>query len=108
MKAGRLDRRITIQELTVSRDEYGDAEQTWSAHLTDIAAQVIPLSGREEYFGAQVNAKATHRFNVRWRSGIEPTMRILFDGKCWDIERIDEMGRRDGLAIYAFAYPERD
>ncbi len=77
MRAGDLRHRVTIQQLTTTRDAEGVTTETWT-NVATVWAAVEPLQGRE-YFQAQaVNAEVTTRVRIRYRAGIVPTMRILF------------------------------
>lgn len=108
MKAGDLDRLITIQSLTVTQNDLNEDIEEWSDYLTNIAAQVKPLTNRELWAASQVNSEITHRFIIRWREGINERMRIVYDGKYWNLSTPLEIGRREGLSIWAWAYPERE
>lgn len=100
MRAGELDRTITIQTLTTAPDAYGEMLPTWTTFAT-VNAKVRPIRG-EEYFAAQqVNARVDSIFLIRWLAGVLPTMRISYDGQLWDIRSLNEIGRREGLEIYA-------
>lgn len=69
MKAGTLDRRITIQRQTETKDSYGSVSIAW----TDVAtvwASVAPITGKEYLQAAAVQDETTARIVIRWRSGI--------------------------------------
>ena len=42
-------------------------------------------------------------FVIRWLAGIDATMRVVHDGKVYDIQGLAEIGTRDGLEITATA-----
>lgn len=84
MDPGVLNRQITIQQYTASRDSYGGEVQAWSDVATSWAQKVHRTS--REFFAAQkVNAETTDIFIIRFRSGIIAKMRVIFDGKTYDI-----------------------
>lgn len=103
MQAGKLDRRITIQEPVVSQDGYGEPIATRWSDVATVRAQVIPVSGREYFDAAAVRAEKTTRFRIRWRRGVTETQRIVYDGRNYNIRSIVEIGRREGLEIAAEA-----
>lgn len=103
MQAGKLDRRITIQEPVISQDDYGEPVVTGWADVATVWAQVVPVSGREYFDATAVRAEKTTRFRIRWRSGLTEAMRIVYDGRNYDIRSIVELGRREGLEIRAEA-----
>lgn len=103
MRAGQLDRRITIQQFATSPDSFGQPIETW----TDVAvvwAQITAESGGESYAAEQRTAKQVVTFTVRYRAGIRPkSHRVVYDGEIYDVENVEEIGRREGLAIKAYA-----
>ena len=103
MDPSNLDRRITIQEPVVSKDGYGEDVVTGWTPVATVWAQVIPVSGREYFDAAAIRAEKTTRFRIRWRSGVTEAMRIVYDGRSYDILGIVEIGRREGLEIRAEA-----
>jgi SPP1 family predicted phage head-tail adaptor len=100
MQSGHLDRRITIETLTVSRDSYGGKVETW-AELASVWAQATPWQGREAVAADQVVARAEMRFKIRYRADFDAKARIQYEGQAWDIIRIDEISRREGLFVWA-------
>lgn len=103
MEAGRLDRRVTIQQSQVTgHNSFNEPIRTW-VDLATVWAQVTDVGGREYFAAAAVQAERTSRFLIRWRSDVTETMRISYGGKIYDIRSIAEVGRRVGLDIRAQA-----
>ena len=103
---GKLDRRITIQTPTDGQgEEYGEVTQTWTDWL-ETYANVYSGGGREFEAAKQINADIDTQFQIRWISGLSPKMRIYYDGLYYDIYRIQEVGRRQRLNIWARARQE--
>lgn len=78
MKIGKLRQRITIQEYVATRDSFGAEVPAW----TDVAtvwASVTPVSGKEYFASAQVNAEVTTKITMRYLAGITPKMRVVFE-----------------------------
>lgn len=109
LAAGALDRRITFQAETEVVDPQGSGEpvKTW-ADVVTVWANVQPLGGRELFASQQTAAKVDTRYRIRWRSGVTPeAMRILDEnGRIFDIQAVQEIGRREGLEILATARGE--
>ena len=89
MKIGQLRHRVTIQEKTVTADAYGAESITWSDYLT-VWAAVAPLSGREFLEGRNLENEVSHRIRIRYREGLDPTMRVSWDSRVFDIEAVLE------------------
>jgi SPP1 family predicted phage head-tail adaptor len=100
MEAGKLDRRIRIDERTVVQDGIGGETETWVERAT-VWAEKRDLSGRELILAQQEAATATTRFVIRFRDDVAQTDRIVYDGVNHDIQHIAEIGRGEGLEILA-------
>lgn len=80
----RLNKRVTIKQLTTTVDEYGQPLEEW----TDIAtvwAGIEPLQGREFFSAMQENAEVTTRIRIRYREGIDRTMIVDYNGTQFEI-----------------------
>jgi SPP1 family predicted phage head-tail adaptor len=91
---GALDRRITLEQPTETRDSYGEAVPVW-AELATVFAEYEPLQGREQVEAQGINADLSARFRIRYRPDVVPTtkMRIVYDGQTYGIEAVTEAGR---------------
>lgn len=102
MLAGKLDRRIELQEQVAGVDENGQANGAWLTVAT-IWANFKPGTGKE-FVAARVNdASAPATFEIRWRDSVPLTARILFDGQSYLILSAIPIGRRKGWQILAEA-----
>ena len=93
----KLRHRLTLQVKTHAQDPAtGEDLVTWSNWLADEPAEVVPLSGREFIQSAAAQAAVDTRMTIRWRSGVEPTMRVVFDGNNYQISAVlpDPSNRR--------------
>ena len=86
MEAGKLDRRITIQQATVTRGAGGGETRTW-ANLATVWANVRPMSGREFTAGQQLG-EVTTTFQIRYRSDVVEKMRVSYDSKTYNIRAV--------------------
>ena len=90
-KAGRLDRRITIQRATTAADGYGTPVETWADVATVWAHVSYPLTGSGETQYDAVHLATTNVvFTIRHRDGLLHTDRIVYNGHNHDITRIAE------------------
>lgn len=102
MRAGGLDRRVTLQRFTSTQDEYGEEIQTW-ADLATVFAEVRQQGGQEFLAAAQIQASKRVVFFIRWYPGLTPLDRVSFDGTLHDIAEVREIGRRDGVELHCEA-----
>lgn len=66
MRAGDLRRKVLIQIRTVTQDTFGQQSVNWSDYMTNVPADIQPLSGRELVAAQAVNAEVTHTVVVRY------------------------------------------
>lgn len=95
LAAGRLNRRVTLQTRTTTRDAHGGETETFTAGQT-IAAEVRYGNGQERRDAAQQAGSQTATFMVRaWSLTLELTVRdrVGFDGADWDIQDRSLIGR---------------
>lgn len=84
MQIAKLRHRIVLQEHISSRDSFGAELKTWS-DKSKVWASIEPLSGKEYFAVQQVNAEVNTKITIRYRTGIKPTMRVLFEGRVFEI-----------------------
>ena len=84
MKAGQMNRQITIQSPSQTIDAYGGPVFSWSDVAT-VWAKVHPLRGRELIAAQAAQNETTVKFYIRYRPGITSAKRVLYDGKIYDI-----------------------
>lgn len=87
MQIGRLNRRITIEQKSVTRDAYGGETITWST-VAAVWAAVLPIRGREYVAIRQAGAELTTRFVIHYRAGVTPAMRVSYNGATYNIEEV--------------------
>lgn len=105
MRAGSLDRRITLERFTSTRDDYNEEVRTWTT-LASRAASYEPLSDGERFRAGETAATASARFVIRHSTAVadlSPLDRLVFEGVTYEIVRVKEIGRREGIEITANA-----
>lgn len=101
MRAGRLDRLVTIQSNAPTQSATGAALDSWSDLATVWAAR-LDGKGREFFEAAQVKAEAATIYRIRWRDDVTAGMRILDGAEIWDIQSVALIGgRREALEVVA-------
>lgn len=108
MRAGRLDRRISLQRATITQDSTGDEVLTWGT-LTTVWAEAKPMRGAESFTAQQFIGKTPVTFRIRWSDATKAITvedRIIFDERTFNILDVREIGRREGLEVDAYARSE--
>ncbi len=102
MRAGDLDRRVTLERATVSQDAMNEDVLTWSP-LATVWASYEPVRDGERFRAAETAAGLSARFVIRWSSAVAdltPRDRVMFDGVVHEIVAVKEHGgRRVGIEI---------
>lgn len=115
MQSGKLDRLITIQSFTTSPDtDTAEPIKTWAAitNGTNVPAQWVNERGGEVWEAAKDDAQTIGYFRIRWlgsvataMAGLTEKMRIVFEGRYYEIYHIVEEGRRQWLKLFVTAFP---
>lgn len=89
MRAGPLNKVITLQEQQEVKDDYGSININY-IDLKDIRASVAPISGDEKYINAELLNTVTHKITIRYDSNLnlDPTNRIVFKNRNFEIENV--------------------
>lgn len=82
--AGARDKRVTIQEKTITKDNIGNQVEVWH-DITTVWAAIQPLSGREYWAARQVNAETTTKVTILYRRGVTAEHRILYGSRVLEI-----------------------
>lgn len=85
-KVGRLNIRVAIQNSIDTTNDFGEAVPNWGTYITIFAELKYLTGGSDE---RQVNDRKTAvtrcDFVIRYRTDLDETMRIVADGKGFDI-----------------------
>jgi len=103
MRAGLMDRRISIEHYTTQDDGYGNEVPTW-AEMANVWAAVQQESGREFIQAAAITPERRVVFRIRWMDGLTSTgNRVIYEGRQHDIHEVRELGRREGIELHTIA-----
>jgi SPP1 family predicted phage head-tail adaptor len=92
---GKMRHFITINKMLDSLSASGAVTETASTYATAYA-EIIPLSGSEDYEAMGISADVVYRIRTRYIAGVTPKMQITWDGRTFTISsvrNIDEMNR---------------
>ncbi|MDP2330414.1 MAG: phage head closure protein [Reyranella sp.] len=102
MRAGDLDRRITIERFTETQGPSGEPILEWNA-LATVWAKVDQQGGREFFASIQEVSERKVVFRIRWIEGLTVLDRVVCDGDLHDIEEVRRLGRKEGLELHCTA-----
>jgi SPP1 family predicted phage head-tail adaptor len=96
-RVGAMRHRCTIQQETTTQDASGQPVVSWSNYVVNEPCEWNPTSGVENMRGRQLEAGTRAVFVVRYRSGYNTQMSVLFENERYGITAIN---RVDGLRKY--------
>ena len=88
MLGQRLRHRVTIEQVTETRDADGGVVTAWAALHSAVPAEIVPVSGREFVAAQAAQAGVTARMTIRYVSGITPKMRVVHGSDIYNIEAV--------------------
>ncbi len=98
MRSGRLRHNVLIEHQVHTQDPATGADLlAWATFKASVPAEVLTGPGREFRESGAGQAEVTARINMRWFSGLLPTMRITWRGVVYNIRSIetDATGRAE-------------
>lgn len=99
MRAGKLDRTITLQVYTRTGTTPGGAPIMSWADVATVRAQIIQASIDEYQRAYGEGSNTAIIFRIRWLDDITVEHRVAYDGRHLNIRETKEIGRRKGLEL---------
>lgn len=90
MRIGRLDRRVSIQRVTYTTSDLGVRTATW-VEIGKRWARVDNRGGKEADINDSSYPTRTTDFTIRYDAGIGPDDRVVWDGRVYEIESVEEI-----------------
>jgi len=90
--AGMLREPVTFERVSNTADSYGARVQAWE-NIADAPtlAMVKPMSGRERWASARVEATSTHKIVVRYFADLTEKDRVVIRGRAYNIRFINNL-----------------
>ena len=96
MLAQRLRHQIVIEQKTTTLDAYGGNSAAWTT-FAPVRAGVEPVSGSEMIKSGANIAEGIVKFPIRYLAGVTEQMRVVYDGRVYDIQSIVNAKTRDRM-----------
>jgi SPP1 family predicted phage head-tail adaptor len=100
LRSGIMDQLAVVQTPTESANAIGEPILTWSDFATRWIA-ILPLSGNEQITAMANEGNITHRIRMRYTAGLKPKMRLVSDGRTFEVMSVIERGRREEHELMA-------
>jgi SPP1 family predicted phage head-tail adaptor len=97
MEAGKLNRKIRLQFLTVTKNPDATLVETWAdvAGASFVPASLEPLKGREYFQAAAMTAENTIPVTIRYRPGVTAALRVLYGTRILNIRHVLNVEERN-------------
>jgi len=109
MRAGTLDRQLTLLRASPSTDAMNETVIAWLP-LATVRAKRLDLSDTQKVQAAQAGIVMSVRYEIRWSqlwADLSPLDRLEEAGRQFDIVGAKEIQRRRGFEITAVARPDQ-
>ena len=107
INAGKYRHIVTFQRLTEAQNLYGEISRNTNENWEDAFTSrvgIFPISGREALTLAadMKSGEITHRIVLRYREGVDNTLRIKFGTRVFDIVSppVNNYERNDELLLF--------
>ncbi|KKL69242.1 hypothetical protein LCGC14_2116930 [marine sediment metagenome] len=94
VEAGKLRHKIDIQKFTTAKDSYGEDIKTWASYHKTYS-KIEPLRGKEYFDTQQIVPEVDNKITIRYKSGIAPTMRIVWGSRTYEIRSVTNLDERN-------------
>jgi SPP1 family predicted phage head-tail adaptor len=98
MRAGKLDRQITIEREIETVAASGAVSSAWTSIAT-VRAELVQLSATEFLNGFGEGETASVIFRIRYLGGITTADRVIYDGAAYGLQDVAEIGRKRGMEL---------
>jgi SPP1 family predicted phage head-tail adaptor len=99
LRAGKLRHRLTLQRKTETRTSTGDVVNAWVTDST-VWGAIEPIIGNREYLAAsQTQNEIMVMIMIRYHATIEPSWRVVNDGKAYSIQGIQNEYERNRMMV---------
>jgi head-tail adaptor len=109
MRAGRLDRRVTVEARATTQSDTGEVVEGWSTIQTLFMGK-RDVRAMERFTGTERVAEIDTVFTARWlplMTYLQPdTHRLVYRSRVYEILGVTELGRTEGVEIACKARAE--
>lgn len=101
LRAKELDRVIDLLKQERTTGTKGGQNVQWVSYATNVPAGVKFARGRDLLTAERQTNEQEVVFRIRYRTDLTDNCRVRYSGKVYDVESIQEIGRREGLEVLA-------
>lgn len=86
MRAGSLNKKITIQKLGDAVDDFGGIIEGGYQDFATVWASINPVTGKEAFLSNTDFSTVSHKIKIRYLAGIDASMRIFWNDRFFEIK----------------------
>lgn len=105
MRAGKLDRVITLERSTYVSDGHGGEDLVW-AKLGNVRAQIVQANTEEFVRSYGIVQDELVIFRIRHYPTLDTADRVRFAGQVYNINQVAQIGRERGMELRCVRGPE--
>jgi len=98
--AGTLNKQITLQHASITKDTYGEESKTWVDAFT-VWAALAEIGSRELYQAQKIISESTAVFKARYTARINNRQRIKYGARLFEILGVTPDSKFTELTIIA-------
>lgn len=91
---GALRHRLDLEILQTTSDGAGGATLSW-VKQDELWAKIIPMQGNENMHNDRISSSVNYDIIVRYRTDIEPEMRLRKNTRIFHIQSVTNLGERN-------------
>lgn len=100
IRIGELDRKVTIQQKSVTRDDLTNEESSSWVTVKSVFAKRMGPKSMEKFEANQQVALTEARYFMRYQSGLDDTMILIDGGEMYHIKGIEQdLGRKQSTIL---------
>jgi len=99
MRAGRMDRIVTLRKRVQTANEYGEQVETFE-DVGPIWAEKRDLRGSERFASLQTVGQVDTIWRIRHRTDTSSLNELIYGGSTYEIKAVLEIGRKEGLELH--------
>lgn len=100
VNTGLMDRRLVIYSYTQTPGVDGQPTESYSQLYSGVPAKREFKNGSEQDNDGKQTVMQNVVYTIRYATGITEKGKVLDGGRYYDIDNIEEIGRRQGLKLY--------
>ncbi len=94
MRSGSLRNKINIEHAMNVKNSVGEQTKTWSI-FAEVYAEAKPIRSTERFVSQRLQTEVNFQFRVRFLSGIEHDMRVVYNERIFDIDSVLNVEERN-------------